>query len=626
MSVITQGGSLTFDGGRVRFQNATELLMPFSGSIVVPRAPGQPADISTLSVEDGLQFALLYPQAAAGGGRRFPSLRTMQGEVLTVTGPVIVFAAQDHSVFNEIDLGAIFSGGSVLTPQFPEGVLTSSRPKYVVVTLDGNPVLPPDLLPEARDAGFVVRTLVGGLPGTLSGTIMAFDYAGMEVEADAALQTLGTVSITGAPAATQVRVQLVDVWGNVLTQTELPASALAFNPSLGTYDPARKLDMIQFTDASRDLQITRAQGNLGSIAEPERYRHRHVHVAVWPGHESEFHEIDGAGTKFHLTEGVPTGTPSPGFLRLCIYHPAQTMQTQVGGGIDEQGVFANATSAVPANGFQLCGKRNKVSVCNHGREFFRDFHDEIEAAQSGDELYLLNWKASAHLHLRGSMTAYGLGLADTDSDTVDAALGSIDQNRVLVPLGDDGSHFVLLADTADRGDDIGVSFHAEVRRLPSPTIAAKKVSAGFVRAGEPFGFVIEGDSGTPIPQEIVASWKNVLGEVNTTAKTFSPLPRALNRPAIPAGFLTLGIDAQDPPQATVIRSGAYADLLTQLGQPATANLRLLILNTTAGNLDVVELNQGTASAANVVLGTLPELTTAQDTLVAAVITAREHAG
>jgi len=607
MSSITQGGTLSYQNGRIRFQNVNELRMPFSGSIVVPKQPGQAVDLDAIALEDFLQVAVLCPQAANSGGRRFPSLRTMLGEVLTVTGSVIIFVGQDH-----------FFGGNGLAPFIPEGLLGSSRPRFFVVTLDGNPVLP-DLAATPRDSGFVVRTLISGLPATLSGTIMAFDYSGTEVDADAALEALAPTTIPGAPADTEVRVQLVDIWGNVLSPTDVPASTVSFLPPITAYDSARKVGTIQFTGTERKLQLTRAQSDLSSIDEAKRYLHRHIHVAVWPGHDGAFHEIDGAVTTFDLLEGMATSGKPPGFLRLCVYRPAQTMQNEVGGGINEDGVFEKSTPMVPANGLRFCAKRNNVAIFNHGLEFFSDFHAEVEAAQSGDELYLTNWRASAHLHLRGSMCAYGLGPADIDGDTVDAALAVIDQHHVLVPLGSDGSGFVLLADTGERGTELTVSFHAETRRLATPTSAAQKVDAGFVRAGTPFGLVLHSESGVIPPQEIVASWKNPLKQVETTTKTLSPASSPLSRHPFPASLIALGIDGQDPPQATVVRTGSYANLLTTLSQPSTAVLRLLIFNVAAGTGSVVNLNQGAADATNVVLGTLPETTTAEDTLVAAVI-------
>ncbi len=617
MSIITQGGALTYELGRLKFAGATDLTMPFSGSVVIPKAGGQTADLDTLAHEDFLHLALSHPLTGTGGARRFPSLRTMSGDVLSLSGSFLILVAQDYSVFNEFDLGALFGSGNFLTPQFPEGVTASSRPKFFVITLDGNPSLP-DLAPSAHDKAFSLRSILPNIPATLGGSILAFDYSGREVEADAALHVLGPATINSQPGT--LRVQLVDIWGNVLAPTDLPASAIKFSPGISNYDSARGLGEITFPTADWKLVIRSAQSSLSGVTDAERYLHRHIHIAIWPGHEFEFRDVHVDLPTLDLKEGLGAGAPTPQFLRLCLYHPSQTMQNSVGGTINEQGIFHDKAGAPPANHFRLAAKRNTVKVFNDGYDYFADFHSEVENAQSGDELYLTNWKTSAHLHLLGSRAAYDIGSEGLDESAVQDALQLMDQHRVLVHLDDNGEKFVLLSDTADRGGELPGSFETQVRRVADPTHKKEEISKGFVRKSEPFALILKAEDSAVAPQEFVARWKNVMGHVFRSIKTLSPTPTPLNVPVFPAGVVALDIDQQDPPRATVVRTDSYTNLIALLGETSTTALELAVFNTTDGSTSYFELGQGPMDATHVVLGTLPERTTAEDVLVMAILT------
>ncbi|MEA2080494.1 MAG: hypothetical protein U9P00_11670, partial [Pseudomonadota bacterium] len=505
------------------------------------------------------------------------------------TGSAILLVAQDHTSFSDFDFSGLVSDDDFFTPQFGEGTVGSSRPKVILVTLDGSPTLP-DLAPEARDEGFSLKTLVTTLPSTISGTLRAFDISGREIDADAAVLLLDPdATIASAPEATQVRVQLVDVWGGVLEPGTLPVSAIEFDPALADFDATRGVSTLTFPDNERRLKLSTAKSDSeleADVAEGERYRHRHAYVAVWPGYEFDFHEISGNEIELNLNEAVAEETTPPNFLRLCIWHPTQTMQTTIGGGINQAGEFALATPAEPANELRLYGRADTASVVNDGLTFFRDFYAEVEAAKEGDELYLTNWKASAHLHLRGSLTAYGIESAEIDRASIDDALTVIDQQRILVALDGGDKRFVLLADSGGRGDSLRDSFHAEVRTLPDITTKAKEISAGFLRPGEPYALILGGENGAPDPQQVTASWKNPFGEVDTTSKTLSPLPTMASPGDFPDA-VALGIDAQDPPQATVIRTTTFGEIQNVVGPSAAS---LLVINVSAGTSTYFDLS------------------------------------
>ncbi|MCG6904398.1 MAG: hypothetical protein LJE68_17140, partial [Rhodobacter sp.] len=276
--------TLSFAAGRVAFQGATGLKMPFSGAVVIPRPPGETPQPDQMTAQQSLFVPLRFPKSGTGGARLFPTLRTMDGARLSLTGPVLIFVAEDPGLFDEFDLGSIFSQGTVLTPQFPTtGTLTSARPKYLVLSFSGG-AQPADAIARAAKDGQDLSGVVSGLPASFSGTLMAFDFAGLEIEADAALAVLGETNVTGAPGGNDVRVQFVDILGKPLAKTAL--FGLTLDPAVQGADNPRNVYTLAFPGAGRTLKLRVTDPIPASVSDAERYLWRNIKVAVWPGRQA----------------------------------------------------------------------------------------------------------------------------------------------------------------------------------------------------------------------------------------------------------------------------------------------------------------------------------------------------
>ena len=626
-SPFPSNASLTYTAGtgRISFQGVTKLTMPFGGALVIPRPAAETPPDPALTPGQSPFVGVRYPRKGQNNARRFPQLRTMDGSVLEVTGPMIVLVAEDPGVFDEFDFGKIFSKGSALTPQFPEiGALTSCRPKYLVLQLGvGTQVA--DVAPQLVKDG-VDLTQVPGFPqGSLSGTLMAFDFAGLEIEADAALATLGTTNVTSAPNTLHmVRVQMVDILGKPLPNEMIGTLAVTTGTggSANTFeieDAARHLHSVIFTDSDRTLKIGEATIP-ASIVARERHLWRGARVAIWPGRGVQFQPIKDTA-KFDLNDGVPSGQAKPEFVRLCVFHPSQTMQTAYSGDLDDEGRFTkpNGTGASPPSGFALAAEADAVEVFNDGESYFADLYAAIEEASSGDSLYITNWSTDVHLNMLGTLSRMGLVPVDLDTSDVDTDLAHIDQNRIVLSAGDDDKDFLVLADRLDRGDAVREGLEYETRRVPPPGVKDKTLTKGFVQPGGPYAFSLSGDQGTPFESRIIARWKDPAGGVHETQRTIGTGIAPIAKTAIPADAVALGITTDDPPSGTVIRKVILGDIRTAIGA-ASGPLWLLVVNTTTGQHVVHDLTL-TPNGTNVVLGTLPDDTSASDTLYAVVLNA-----
>ena len=607
--------TLTYDSGRVTFQGATGLKMPFAGAVVVPRAGGETPALDQMSAQQSLFVPLRFPKAGAGGARLFPNLRTMDGTRLSLTDPVLVFVAEDPGVFDDFDLGEIFSEGAVLTPQFPEtGTLTSSRPKYLVLKLDGAAQLS-DATPRPLDEGQDLSTIVGGLPGSLSGTLIAIDYAGLEIEADTALATLGETNVSGVPGGNDVRVQFVDILGKPLEKDAL--FGLQLDPSPQDQDTARKLYKLPFPGGGRTFKVRVTDPIPASVNDDEKYLWRNIKVAVWPGREARLTPVDDTAPDLNLAAGA-TGT-TPGFLRLCVFHPSQTMQDEFGGLLDQNARFTKDKGSTPANGFSLVCEADEVEPFNDGESYLRDVYDAIDAAGAGDKLYINNWSTHAHLHMRGTLSRMGLGPVDLDGGEVKTDLEMIDQNRIMVKVGSDGKGFLVLPDRLDRVDALREGFQFETRRVPAPGLADKTLAKGFFRPGGILSFPMSGENNVPFPSRVIARWKDLAGETQTTEHTLGTGIAPLAPGGLDQDALALRITVDDPPSGTVIRKMDMTTLRGAIGV-AAGPLWLLVVNTTTGRHIVHDLTISPA-ATDVVLGALPDDTSATDKLYALVLNA-----
>jgi phosphatidylserine/phosphatidylglycerophosphate/cardiolipin synthase-like enzyme len=631
MTLPFQSATLSYVSGRVRFTAATGLRMPFSGAVIVPKQAGAQPDLAAMPAQESLFVPWQYP-AGSGANRSFLALRTMDGARLELSGPLLILVAQDPGLFAEFDLGAIFSGGQVQTPRFPEqGTLTSCRPKTLILQFDGSQALT-DAPPKIVAEGTALGPLLGGLPAQLSGTLHAFDFAGSEIEADAALSTLGAATVSGIPPAAEVRVQFVDIFGMPLDLGAI--FGLNLNPPVMDFAATRKLYKVSFPSAARKLELRVTDPVPPGTTEGDQLLLRHVKAAVWPGRGVLLGKVTDTAPDLDLAEGADGGLP--GFLRLCLYHPTQCMQTAVGGTLDPGTArFSKPGNGAPPNGLALAAEADEAQFMNDGAHYFRDFYQAVEAAGSGDRLYLTNWRADAHTHMLGTLSARGLGPESIDPGAADSDLAAIDQNRIVLPVGtaappgdtgDDGSEgdkdedYLLLPDRLDRGAGLSGGLAFAAQRISAAGVTAKEQSKGFLRRGSPYAIPLKGKNGVPYPTQLIARWKDPEGAVHSTLRQLGALPQPLTltpTAQLPKDALRMGITNDTDPHGTVIRKMAHGALLTAMGLQGTGHA-LLVVNPSSGTHRVLDL-LGPDAGADSVLGALPDWTGAQDTLYAVVL-------
>lgn len=649
--ILFEGGSLQYQAAfpyEIRFSNATDLILPFQGTIIAPANTTTP----TFGGMYRLMFlSLRYPTKINGAARTFPILRDYENKPLTVTGPCLILAAEDSTFLDNVHLGALADSVSgAYDPIYKDNTVLSSTPRYLLIQFDGNPTLPTNLSPVSRANGFklrgsfednedvlALRTALG--TGSLSGKILAFDLAGHQTEAYSSLIALGvTAPIANAPQANQIRVQFVDLHGSPLAFTEFPLQKLWVQPQLDISDYGTT-QYFRFTPA--DTTGKKAELTLkfdttgGPPPAAELYRHRFHYAAVWPGYGSSFKPIKEAGTTLDFFKNIPDGAPKPTFVRVALFHPADEFQTSAGGELevrpvsylgtgetDEQAVFKN-------NGFRLFTTRNTLKVFNTGEGYFGDYHDEVSKLKAGDRLYQANWSGNAHLHLKGSMKTRLIQPNDGEAADVQESLKFIREHALLVPLdpkpADTNGHvkqdYLLVASHDQHGAQIENSFAIDVETLPAVgDPAASRVHRGFVRPNAIFAWKLKGDpdvfdaDNQSVPEEhtAYAYWKNSMGLAQETALSElvgqSPaVPTHKPAHAFPAGIITLDINSADPPQAIIRRSQNAADTLTALGLSAGSSPHLLVLNLSAGSSHMVPLvPAGSESSTNLVLATLAE--------------------
>jgi len=647
MSALIQGGSTEYVDGRVQFSGASDIQFPFNGSLVIPRAgSNEPADIDRLSHGDFPLAALIHPRTDASGARRFPSLYTITGQVYS-SDQAVIFLVADNTPFS-----ANLEG-------------SWSWPYIIAIELSGSIDLP-ERDPVARADEFVIRPLLDVLPasGSLNGTVIAFDKAGMEIEADAALRSLGMTGISSAPEATDISVQLVDILGQPIATDALTRRSIQFSPDLTSPDSTRMTYRVNL--GSDPPELTLRLTDPGS-SEPA-YLSRNLWVGVWPGAGGLLKQLSsGSDVTFDLSLGVAGDASPPRFLRLCVYHPAQVMQTEVGGTVNENGVFMSDPPTQAANNMYLSSAKNKVEVFNDGLSFFADFEASVRAAieePEGQELYLSNWVSNPHLHLLGSLSAYGIDKIDVDSAAVNAVLSRLFASITSVPLApidpppsppppdpadpvepepatppdpnDPTPIFLAFAQPAEEDADVSqirVPLHLEVLREASPAVPEASISKGFTREAGPIGLRLDHEGDRPGARTIIARWKNPFGEV---LETRTSLPAALD-PAdldtsapiqhvlqtdletIAAGQFALGVDESvDPASATLVQKVSRTALSAEFESIRPVPDSVLVMNLTSGTFSVFEL-QSNAASVDVVLGVLPATTTALDSIAIALL-------
>lgn len=645
--ILIAGGNYSYDPAdpfKVTFSSAADLLFPFAGTLVIPRAPSpgtlqdELAEVAGLNAHDWLFYSFLYPRDPEpddppGVEMVFPTLRTPDNKPFKIGGDVLIWVEQDYTPLDDLHAGNLFDDiGNVYSARYPENITNSSRPKVLVIQLQNiSPEgLPETMAPLSEAKGYTLTNhaaLDTAIPAPISGTLYAFDLAGHQIDGYSALLALGVDKpIGGAPADHEFLVQFVDLHGNPLDRDALPVATVQIStPPLTpvTGQENAKLYRLSFTPGSQDRTIVLTAAAMPTdVADNQKYRYRSVCAGIWPGFGFELKDLqEGVLQQIDLKKDYEGNLARlPRFLRLCVFHPAAEFQTHIGGDIDEQGVFAT-------NKFKLATGHNEVEIFNTGDLFFGDLYKEITEPEPGEELkaiYLANWRSSAHLFLKGNLAAYGIERTNADRTQIEAALDHILQNHVVVPIDkydpaelneppdaepapaavDD--RFLLVANRKDAWQAVDLSFQVQIKALTEviPIVESKVSHTGFVRTGALYAWPLFGADNLPFAQhQVTASWKNSIGDVPTTVATL--LPRTpVHNPAIsvPMNLVELSIDGSDPANAVLLRTLSYDDLLCVLAgrdsgcaageqyDDAGKDLRLLFLQLTSGRCQTIPLN------------------------------------
>ncbi|MCB0107245.1 MAG: hypothetical protein KDE53_15100, partial [Caldilineaceae bacterium] len=628
--IILTGGGYSYDPAepfKSTFANATDLRFPFTGTLVLPR-PRDPlynpameeAQVAALNDHDWLFYSYLYPRRPEDGSAEmlFPTLRTPANQPFKVSGDIIIWIAQDDAPFAERAEAQLFSTlGGLYDARYPENIAICAKPRYLLLKLHDLPMtgLPTDAPPFNAYREYTLRgqgpLATVNLPSSLSGEIYAFDLAGHQIEGYAALVALGVdKAIANAPAAHEFLVQFVDLHGSPLAKTALPVKALTVNtPLLGDAvgEPEHHLYTLTFPNGSQERSLS-----LSTTAAPgdaTDYHYQSTHVAYWPGAGFGLAEVISGTPKTLYLKKDFAGSRVPRFLRLCVFHPGDEFQSTVGGALNADGVFAE-------NKFKLFTKENEVAIYNTGDLFFADLHKELTKPQPGEqikEIYLANWRSSAHLFLEGNFPAYGLTASNADRGQIADDLITILGDHVVVPLDGYASpdrsanRFLLLGRTPNSGQAIGHTFQVRVEAVTEtiPIVEPKETHKGFVRAGSLFAWQLWGQGGALFDQHrIRASWKTSVGDVPTVDATLDqPAAPLAIVCSLPTDLVELAIDDSDPPNATLVRTLAYDGLLSALAaqyqalEPpqnspyqVDAQLALLFLHLTSGRHELIPLN------------------------------------
>lgn len=615
--ILLQSGSYNYDSNKpyeIRFSNATDIILPFQGTVVVPN---NTVDAQFSGLYRMMFMSLLYPSKIDGDIKTFPFLRDVNNRPLTVSGPCLFMVADDTSFLDDIDLGQLFDDPTEMhNPAFKANTVLSSTARYFLIQFD-LPVasLPGDLLPFSRKKNFKLaghsdtdddplnlKNALGG--GPFHGKILAFDIAGQQTEAYSSLIALGVDKpIVGAPNADEMRVQFVNSHGQPLDETDFPLSKLTMTPTLIKPPNFSTGKYFTYNTAAGETLKLSISG-LGSGDYKEKFHY----AGFWPGYSTAFKKVKDSGLDIEPFDGIGANDPKPTFMRLVLFHPADEFQDTVGGNINVRsftyhGGTAGEEAVFEDNGFRLFTARNSVKPMNTGEIFFGDYYKEVSKLKKGDKLFQANWLANAHLHLKGSMVSRLVSPSNAGSDQIYDILEHMRDNSLYVPLDEadeDGvQNYLMLPKTVSVLQQVDSTFALDVETNPLGDELPQRMQKGFVRAGSVYGLKLQGDPNL-LDHTFYAYWKNQMKLVKNTVLNLdvSAVPTlTLNDPGTVflEDVIRLEIDDSDPPQAIIKRRTAIdgaGGLREWLGVPAQDDFdyELLVVNLASGYTHVIPLN------------------------------------
>ncbi len=606
--IILKNGTFTRPPGApytVAFSAAQDLIFPFDGALIIPKPNENTSDFQMANTSEWIYHSLRYPLKGNGDTMVFPTLRTFDNTLFEIEGSVMIFVAQDHSLLDDIDFTNLFNSERY-TPTFKENLSIASLPKYIIIK-HNDAIDFPTGLPISKKKGIPLKNTTDPQltaiknalsSASFSGDIYAFDYAGHQTECAAALLNIGVdKAIANLPVATAIRVQFVDLHGRVIQDGDDRINALNFNPLLKNWDSTNLYYTINFTGDDRTWKIK--QNAISGVTTDTHYLHKFIHLAFWPGYGFAFKALTTTTQEFDLAKDLEMPVAkAPTFLRICVFHPGKEFQTTAGGAINKDGLFKLTRPGVGSfNSFKLFHPDNKIAIFNDGQSFMKDLFKVItkeDPKRILKEIYLTNWKSSAHLHMNGSMTAYDIAANDDDVNAVDALLNAINANHTVVnfsghdPAGSANTFLLLPARETDKAH-ITSSFWTECVTVTGAGESSKTQSKGFTRANALYNVTLTGNPALKTHQ-LKAYWKNSLNLVRTTTKTLNGLNPIIKTTEIPDDWFALEITDNDPPKALLKRKVALATISTALNLSGDTNAELLLLHQQRGSYDFIPLN------------------------------------
>jgi phosphatidylserine/phosphatidylglycerophosphate/cardiolipin synthase-like enzyme len=590
-----------FDGRPFGLDSSTR---PIAGKVIVLAARGY-------TLLDDISVRAIFSERGAFYSPRYPNNAS-----LSATPGFIVLHFDTTASDLVLPSGAPNPGGEPVTaPPFPVAEGFS---------------------PFTTDHG-AYQHLQAALQGkTLAGEVYGFDIAGNVIDAYALALVLGLTpfnsSEPGLPGLNDMLVQLVDAHGQPLDPAGTTMESITFDPPLQPVNDgdAGGLRMATFPDATRNLKVSFAikDEDLDGVLQVGKfpYQFRHTRVGLWPGFGHGLKTVKpGDPVVLKLKEGFPGNLPP--FVRICVLHPGDEFQTAAGGEIklkpaidddpsDGSDVW-KASAPFPGQAFaadselRLFTDQNSITVFNTGADYFADLVKEAKdrPLEILEGVYLSNWKAEPNVFLHGRMVAHRVGRNDARSGEIEAAIDALIAPGSFVtapfdpvedpdpqnppPAGELTRHLLVSRTAAFASSQ---TFQMQVERLAEPGAAQPfiPIHRGFVRAGGPAAWVLTGAvTGPDAEFRLCASWKTSVGHVEVLKDT-RPIPAAPvgARPPFPTVALALGIDASDPPRATLTQVAHYPTIVTPLGiTDVTRDVRVIFLHLDSGRYEIIPFNR-----------------------------------
>ncbi len=626
--ILIKGGNISIPSDKpweIRFDSADDIILPFRGTVVIPANPTTELDFARIGIYESMFISFKYPLAVEGEAtqRKFPFLRDYKNQSIITSRPTLILVADDYSYLDNLNFGQLFQDISEFyEPQFVENITISSIPRYLLIEFDsalftGDTQLPENARPVSRnkelklkvntetESGLVeLRTILSSL-STLSGNIRAFDQAGRQTEAYSALRALGvdkTISDQPAIDGSTIKVQFVDLHGNVLNLDTFPLSHLNITPALGGESDfeIRQFYTLNFSGAERKLNFN-LKTVPGSLADGDFEYMYHLHYfCLWPGYGYKLKEIksDSSSAKLDLIKNFdPAENTQPTFVRICIFHPQLDFQSTIGGDIkfteyNDFDLKKHKKVVFQDNKIQFFSSENKVKIFNSGDQFFKHLYKLVKKLKTDDEYYQINWSSNPLLHLNGSMALRAITHTDTDSTTIRQQIESLRTQSIIVNIISTNKFAVWLPNRINAGAVFTNDFSVEIKPAPSIGVFEKVVHKGFVRSNTVCAWKLKVvDPDLPIrsagQHHVLAYWKNSMGNVIDTQLdellvTPSQEVVSINN-IFPDAAFSLETDESDPPQLQIRRLDTITNITASPGlSTATGALQLIVINLASG--------------------------------------------